>query len=229
MITINSFTFSIPGMIFGIMIAFVLNIFIREMVFKMSYNASTYELAASAIIIGVLFGILMPLFANYYPIKQAMGKTLRDSLDLSKRTQDQFGVKIQKLEDVGMSFNQLVVAILLTAVGFISYYAIPLCFIKGKTTLMLIILNLILIMLIIGCTFICTLLYNLLEKSLLWITLHTCCRKDKKFYQLILKNMHGHQKRNQKTSIMFTLAISFMVFSCCSFSIITDLSEKLTL
>lgn len=94
MITINSFTFSIPGMCFGIMIAFILNILIRELVFKMSYNATSYELALSAIIIGVSFGFAMPIFANYYPIKEAMSKTLRDSLDLSKRTKDQFGVKI---------------------------------------------------------------------------------------------------------------------------------------
>jgi len=128
-----------------------------------------------------------------------------------------------------MSFNQLVVAILLTGVGFTSYYAIPLCFISNKMTLALTILNMILIMLIIGATFICTLLFNLVEKALLWVTIHTCCRRDKKFYSLIVKNMHGHQKRNNKTSIMFTLAISFMVFSCCSFSIISDIAQKVTL
>jgi hypothetical protein len=83
-------------------------------------------------------------------------------------------------------------------------------------------------MLVIGMTFICTLLFNLLEKSMLWLTLNTCCRRDKKLHELISKNMYGHQKRNNKTSIMFTLAISFMVFSSTAFSIITEMTEKLT-
>lgn len=91
-----------------------------------------------------------------------------------------------------MSFNQLIVALLLTSIGFVSYYAIPLCFINENLTMMMLILNMILILLIIGMTFICTLLFNLVEKVLLWLTLNTCCRRDKKLHALVSKNMHGH-------------------------------------
>ena len=50
-------------------------------------------------------GTLIPLFANIYPIKTALGKNLRESLDLNKRPTNSIGVKVQKLEDVGMSLN----------------------------------------------------------------------------------------------------------------------------
>lgn len=44
MITISSFYFSIPGMIYGIFVAFIINIGIREVVFVESKNISSYEL-----------------------------------------------------------------------------------------------------------------------------------------------------------------------------------------
>ena len=33
----------------------------------------TFELARNAVIIGVAFGIIMPVIANYLPIRAAMG------------------------------------------------------------------------------------------------------------------------------------------------------------
>ena len=83
-------------------------------------------------------------------------------------------------------------AAVLVVIGFVTYYFIPLCFIKGRTTIMLLLLNLILIMIVVGITFLCTLVVSPLEKLILWISLHTCCRKDKKMYPVILKNMDAH-------------------------------------
>ena len=34
-----------------------------------------------------------------------MGKNLRNSLDLSRRNKEEIGIKIEKLEDVGISVN----------------------------------------------------------------------------------------------------------------------------
>ena len=58
-----------------------------------------------SILVGIMMGTLIPLFANIYPIKTALGKNLRESLDLNKRPTNSVGVKVQKLEDVGMSLN----------------------------------------------------------------------------------------------------------------------------
>ena len=62
-------------------------------------------MSGSAILIGVTFGLMMPVIGNYLPIQQAMGRTLRNSLDLSKRTDGEIGVKVQKLEQVGIDTN----------------------------------------------------------------------------------------------------------------------------
>ena len=44
--------------------------------------------------------------------------------------------------------------------------------------------------------------------------------------KVIESNMDGHRKRNSKTSIMFTLAISFLIFAASSFELLSTLIEK---
>ena len=135
---------------------------------------------------------------------------------------------MQKLEDVGMSTNQLLISIMLVAIGFSTFYCLPLFLIKGKETSFFTLLQLILFMIVIGLAFIATLIFSHLEKLILWSIMHTCCRRDKRMYQVVVKNMEAHRKRNMNTSTMFTLAISFLIFSASSFNLMsTVLSDVL--
>ena len=133
---------------------------------------------------------------------------------------------MQRLADMGMSVNQFIVAIMLVLVGFSTYYVIPMAFLKQEEILLFVLLNLLLILIIIGLTFICVLVFRYVEAALLWLTLHTCCCRDRHVYTIIVKNMDGHRPRNSKTSIMFTLAISFLIFSASSFTLISTLIAK---
>ena len=87
-------------------------------------------------------------------------------------------------------------------------------------------LNLVLILVIIGLTFICILLFEYLERLILWLAINTCCRCDKRLHHVITKNMEAHKPRNSKTSLMFTLAISFLIFSASSFHLISTMVKK---
>jgi hypothetical protein len=80
-------------------------------------------------------------------------------------------------------------------------------------------------MIIIGLTFMSVLIFEFVEKGLLWCVLNSCCRKDKRLRAVISKNLDGHRKRNSKTSIMFTLAISFLIFAASSFTLLAGLIE----
>ena len=82
------------------------------------------------------------------------------------------------------------------------------------------------ILIIIGMTFMSSLIFTYLEKALLWVTLQTCCRKDRRIHSLILKQMQGHQVRNNKTSIIFTLAVAFLLFSASYFSLLSTVIDK---
>ena len=115
---------------------------------------------------------------------------------------------------------------MLIFVGFGCYYLVPYALFKGKLTLMFMLLNLVLILVIIGMTFICVLLFEYLEQLMLWISINTCCRCDKRLKYVISKNMEAHRPRNSKTSLMFTLSIAFLIYSASSFTLISSLVVK---
>ena len=47
---------------------------------------------------------------------------------------------------------------------------------------------------------------------MIWIIIFIF-RKDRPLKSVIIKNMSAHRSRNTKTSLMFSLAISFILFS----------------
>lgn len=65
---------------------------------------TTYGLHYTAIILALCLGFLIPVVSNYIPIKRALNKTLRDSLDLYHRTTNEVAIHVIKLEKMGISF-----------------------------------------------------------------------------------------------------------------------------
>lgn len=225
-IIMKSLAFSVPGLCFGLLVALIINVGLRMVIFLKTDNYESYELTPVSIIIGTVFGLTMPLISNYFPIQRALGKNLRNSLDLNRRSKDEVGIKVEKLEDVGISVNQLIVSVILIVVGFSCYYLVPYSLFKQKYTLVFLLLNMVLILIIIGLTFICILVFEYLESLILWLAINSCCRCDKRLHHVISKNMEGHRPRNTKTSLMFTLAISFLIFSASSFHLTSSLVVK---
>ena len=48
------------------------------------------------------------------------------------------------------------------------------------------------------------------------------CRRDKKLHTLVVKNLKSHERRNIKTSLMFSVALSFIIFAGCSLELQGD-------
>ena len=119
-------------------------------------------------------------------------------------------------------------SISLTAFGFVVYYFIPTAFVKEQYSLALFLLMQILLMIILGMVFLSTLVYTYLEKFILWLALNTCCRRDRHLFRVVVRNMEGHQRRNNKTSVIFTLAMSFLLFSQSGFSVISAMLHNLS-
>ena len=142
---------------------------------------------------------------------------MRTSLDLNHRANNETSVTVQRLEDLGLSINQTIVGIMLVIIGFITYYCVPLTFYYGKTQWFLFIFDILLLLIIFGMTFMSVILFVYFEKGLLALVMWTCARNDRRLQSLVSKNLDGHRKRNSKTSIMFTLAISFLIFASSSF------------
>ena len=105
-VSLKSSIFSVAGLLLGMVVAVLINIALREVLFLNASNYLGYELTSVAIWIGVVFGIVTPLLANYLPIKESLSKDLRNSLDLTRSdAYNTIGIKIERLEEVGVNLN----------------------------------------------------------------------------------------------------------------------------
>ncbi len=99
-------------------------------------------------------GIMVPLFANYMPIREAMSKTLRDSLDVYRKTLDGMTITMTKLEDLGISPIQIIVGLMMTIFGFVVYYFMPSSLLTMNFDLFFFIILAVLFVMVIGMTLI---------------------------------------------------------------------------
>jgi hypothetical protein len=98
-------------------------------------------------------GFFVPFLSNIDPIQKALSKNLRVSLDLYHRTINEITVKMKRLENMGMSVTQLLIGFMLVGMGILTYYFAPLSFIYQNYTLFFMILNFVLILMILGLSF----------------------------------------------------------------------------
>lgn len=126
-----------------------------------------------------------------------------------------------KLEKLGLSPATIIGASIMIIMGFGTYYLAPLAFFINDFSLFLFLLNLLLIIMIIGMIFMLQLVTPYLEKLLLEIIM-LIARKDRNVKFIIHKNLEGHFIRNQKTSIMFMIALSFTIFAGCTLELVAN-------
>ena len=82
----------------------------------------------------------------------------------------------------------------------------------------MLIMNAILVIMILGLALLAQILLPHVEKLTLFVMLHTCYYRARKMKILLTKNLRNHQSRNAKTSLMFTIALGFLIFGSCNFS-----------
>lgn len=224
-IIIQAFTFAIPGLISGIVVAAVVNLGMRHVLYTLTNNESTYGLSGASMVIGFCIGFFLPLISNIIPIQRALGKNLRASLDPYQRGAGELLVQIKSLEKFGLSLNQLLMSTMLVVLGVLTYYVAPAAFLLGDYEVFFGILNSLLLMMILGLTFISILLLPKVMKF--WVGVFIFFnKKDTKLKQIVIKNLKSHKKRNIKTAIMFAICLSFLIFAGSTFALIGNLIES---
>ena len=100
-------------------------------------------------------------------------------------------IRIQKLKNYGLSVPQFIMAIMLVVLGVMTYYVAPTAFIYKNYELFFTILNSVLILMILGLTFISILLLPYVQYCITSVFLF-CYQKDMKLKSIISKNMEAH-------------------------------------
>lgn len=119
-------TFAIPGLLTGIVMAFILNLSGRAVLFYVAENYTSYNLSLTALNLGLGIGIILPLVSNILPIQRALGKNLRTSLDINHRgSASDMAITMLKLSEYGLSPSQVALSLGLVILGILCYYVGP--------------------------------------------------------------------------------------------------------
>jgi len=164
----------------------------------------------------VSYSRLMFRIANILPLRRALSRTLRDSLDLYHMVISDISVRVVKLADLGLDLWVTALSLLMVVMGFIVYYLVPLAFLLRNFSLFLAILNGILMAMLVGLCMLAMVIQPYLERAVLWALLWG---RQRRLHGLIRKNLAGHRSRNAKTAQMFTLSIAFIVFAGTMFAL----------
>ena len=226
-VSLQAFTFSIPGMLIGLAIAYVFNTAMRLVLFSVFGNSTAYAMNPFSVFCGiVLFGVFVPLISNIGPTRLALGKNLRTSLDATRRSNaagDEVSVTFRRLKDISFSFTEVGFGIALTTLGFVVYVFIPGSLITNHMTVFFLILNLVLILIALGLTFIATIILPPLQIVVLKLIMFVS-RKNRCLEVITRKRLESMKSRNVKISIMITGAISFLMFEAGAYLSTNDVS-----
>jgi len=153
LVILQSSIFSLPGIILGVLIGSLLNVLTRYLIFMYTVSHTTYLVPLVAAILGVTLGLSIPVSSNLWAVKRALGKKIRDSLDILYTGVNEVLVKIIKLKSFGLSPFEISLGITLVLMGVLTYYLAPAAFIFDRLDLFFFILNLVLLGMIIGLSF----------------------------------------------------------------------------
>jgi len=107
--------------------------------------------------------------------------------------------------------------------GVVTFYLVPQAFLNKNYGLFFMIFDMLLIIIILGMTFLAVIFFPLVEGLFRFLTFNICCRRDLHLVELLSKNMDGHRKRNSKLSLMLALALSFSIFATATFKMMNTL------
>ena len=211
----QSLFFSVPGVIFGLLICYVLFLPISYYLTLMVGSPVDMSVSPAALALGIVLGLVLPLLGVTVPIRRALTKTIRDALDVYHNVTFDTKLTIMKLEDLGLSPTQTVLSIMMVVIGFMVYYMIPLSFTFSRLDLFFRIMTVILLGMVCGLVFLSLVVDGYLQAASVYGM--TSLFRDNNVAILVLKNLSAHSSRNRKTSIMFTLCLGYIIFAATMF------------
>jgi hypothetical protein len=202
--------FTAPSLLIGIIVAQIASTVALAYLYDFIGADRNFSMDSFAVLLALLVGVTMPVIGSYVPTKAALQNSLSDSLDVYKQASATVSVVATRLENLGVSGSQLAIGLGLVFIGLIVYLVIPLAFVIRDFDLMFTCLNSLIIVVVMGLVTLSTAAQGLLEKTLVYCMI--ALTPDKRFISLVLKNLAAHRNRNQKTVLMFTVAVTFVVF-----------------
>lgn len=209
LLAFQALSYSMPAWVFGLLIAEGITSSLMGSLAEVSGLPVEPGLTSSAALVGSLLAVGIPLIAAIGPITGALGKNLRDALDIHRPKTSAVKYDIERAENAGVSWSIVAIGTSLSVFGFCIYYLIPLSLLSLNLSLFFNIFFAILLGMLFGLVILALNMEITLEKLVVYGTLFW---ERPVMRRLTISNLVTHRVRNRKTMVMYSLSIAFIVF-----------------
>lgn len=179
------------------------------------------------VVLGIVTGVFVPMVSNIYPIKQALGTSLRNALDRFRSGVDEMSVQFIRMENAGTNPTQMSISIAICCTSALTLYFIPKAILDSSIKSGFFYLNLLLVGCVLGIVFIgqafALRLCKIYIDIILWFS-----PEDRKLKPLIYKNLDSHSLKNLKANLLYSVTICFLVFQATNFLALTNYTAQMT-
>lgn len=216
LLMIQAFSYSIPAWIMGLIIASLANLGISNGLNSLLGTNIGTNLSGASIGYATLLGFIVPLASSILPIRNALTLNLQDSLDTKHSKTKAVVFKIERADAFNsISWPMVTVGVFLILFGGSIYYLLPQALLSSNFALLMniflfILIGMLLGLLLLALNFVYILEYFFTQMLFFW--------ENKAIRTIILKNLVAHKLRNQKTSIMYSLSLGFIIFLSVSYN-----------
>lgn len=203
----QAFLFVIPSVIVGFGLAISNLRGLNATLFPGDEDASAFP-DGYAVVQALAMGILIPLLSSIVPIQTAFSKDLNESLDIQRSKSKAVMVEIldPKKSDLTAYVTFGTVAV---AFGMSIYYFLPLALLSFNLSLVLQIFMFILVGMLTGLSM---LAFNLQRLAEIGLTHTLLFFVDSSMKAMVTSNLAAHRARNKMTSIIYSIALGFIIF-----------------
>lgn len=205
----QAFSYSLPSWVVGLVLSQLFGLYVASWFENLTGVPINPRLTSDAILMATALGILIPIISSIFPIRNALGKNLHDSLDINRSKTMAVQVTIDRAEDNTFSTPVLIVGIALALFGFGVYYVFPLSLLAMNFALLLNMFFFLLIGMLFGMVLLSLNVGQMLERITVWGFFWW---ENASVPQVVLKNLVAHRVRNRKTTIMYALSLGFIIF-----------------
>eukprot|EP00949_MAST-11_sp_MAST-11-sp1_P001231 g1231.t1 len=206
----QALSYSGPSLILGLTAAHIASAYIMGLFAEYSGVVVPYAgLTPSGAIYGILLGIGIPIVSSIVPIRAALNKQLSEALDVSRPKTSALDFSIIHDSGDGISPTLLGVGFTLSAFGISIYYLLPLSLLTLDLRLFFNIFFTVLLGLLFGLVLLSVNMERLVENAVMKVFFFWSPSLLRK---LADSNLVSHRIRNRKTSIMYGMSLSVIIF-----------------
>ena len=211
----QALAYAFPAWILGLPLAELVTYLVFKIIEDVTDVPLPTDLTDTAIGVSTLLCFAIPIIGAVLPIRYALKQNLSDSLDTRRSKTQAVKIDIERSEHKNIPWTVLIVGVFLAAFGIGVVVVFPTSLISLNIELLLGLFFVLIILMLVGLVLLSLNIECLLYKFLALIFFFW----DKLAVRKILfKNLVAHRLRNRKTTVMYSVSMSFVIFMFVAYS-----------